>query len=200
MISKLCEENADTVRPFTVKEVELAIFKLNNKKAPDEYGLAAEHLKHSSETFIEDITMVFNQILESRTVPEAFKSGILTPVLKKAKDPSILDNYRGITVTPIMGKLFESVLLPRLTESFDQSSLQFGFTKGLSPIMSALIVSEARAEVKMNTFEPLFLVKLDSRKAFDVVNHIIMLDKLYECGVQPSLWSIVKDLYTGLTS
>ena len=200
MISKLCEENADTVRPFTIKEVELAISKLNNKKAPDKYGLAAEHLKHSSETFIKDITMVFNQILESRTVPEAFKSGILTPVLKKAKDPSILDNYRGITVTPIMGKLFESVLLPRLTESFDQSSLQFGFTKGLSPIMSALIVSEARAEVKMNTFEPLFLVTLDSRKAFDVVNHIIMLDKLYECGVQPSLWSIVKDLYTGLTS
>ena len=66
--------------------------------------------------------------------------------------------------------------------------------------MTALIVSEARAEVKMNTCEPLFLVTLDSRKAFDVVNHIILLDKLYECGVQPSSWSTVKDLYTGLTS
>ena len=103
-------------------------------------------------------------------------------MLKKAKDPSILDNYRGITVAQNMGKLFESVPLRRFTESFDQSSLQFGFTKGLSPIMSPLIVSEARAEVKMNTFEPLFLVTLDSRK------------------VQPSLWSIVKDPYTGLTS
>ena len=73
--------------------------------------------------------MVFNQILESKTVPEAFKIGIRTPVLKKAKDPSILDNCRGITVTPIIGKLFESVLLPRLTESFDQSSRQFGFVR-----------------------------------------------------------------------
>ena len=176
MISKLCQENAETVRPFTIKEVKLAISKLNNKKAPEAYGLAAEHLKHSSETFIGDITMIFIQLLESKTVPEAFKSGILTPVLKKAKYPSILDNYRGITVTPIMRKLFKSVLLPRLTESLDQSSLQFGFTKGLYPIMSKLIVLEAQAEVKMNTFEPLFLVALDSLKPFDVVNHIIMLD------------------------
>ena len=106
------------------------------------------------------------------------KSGILTPVLKKAKDPTNLDNYRGITVTPIIGKLFESLLLPRLSQSFEQSSLQFGFTKGLSPVMSALIVSEARAEVRVNTCEPLFLVTLDSRKAFDVVNHTTMLDKL----------------------
>ena len=111
-----------------------------------------------------------------------------------------MDNYRGITATPILGKLFESVLLLRLEQSFEQSSLQFGFTKGLSPVMSALIVSEARAEAKINSCKPLFLVTLDSRKAFDVVNHIILLDKLYEAGIHPSLWTIVKNMYTGLTS
>ena len=57
------------------------------------------------------------------------------------------------------------------------------FTKRLSPIMYAPFVLEACAEVKMITSEPLFLVILDSRKAFDVVNHITMLDKLYECGL-----------------
>ena len=121
-------------------------------------------------------------------------------MLKKAKDPTNLDDYRGITVTPNIWKLFESVLLPRLSQSFDQSSLQFGFTKGLSPVMSALIVSEARAEVKMNSCAPLFLVTLDSRKAFDVVNHIIMLHKLYEAGIHPAIWTITKDLYKGLSS
>ena len=200
LISELCEENRDSIDPFTVKDITDAISKLNNKKAPDEFGLAAEHLKYSSVTFVEEITDIFNQILNTRTVPQSFKTGILTPVLKKSKDSTNLDNYRGITVTPILGKLFESVLLPRLAASFDQSSLQFGFTKGLSPVMAALIVSEARAEVKMNTYEPLFLVTLDARKAFDVVSHTILLDKLYECGIHPALWSIVKDLYTGLTT
>ena len=66
--------------------------------------------------------------------------------------------------------------------------------------MSALLVSEARAEAKINSCKPLFLVTLDSRKAFDVVNHIIMLDKLYEAGIHPTLWTIVKDMYAGLTS
>ena len=156
----------------------------------------AEHLKFSGNTLMEDITDIFNEILKTKTIPAAFKSGILTPVLKKSKDSTNLDNYRGITATPIIGKLFESVFLPRLSESFDQSSLQFGFTKGLSPVMSALIVSEARAEVKLNSCAPLFLVTLDSRNAYDVVNHTIMLDKLYESGIDPTLWTIVKDLYT----
>ena len=81
---------------------------------------------------MEDITDIFNEILETKTIPAAFKSGILTPVLIKSKDSTNLDNHRGITATPIILKLFEIVLLPRLSESFDQSSLQFGFTKGLS--------------------------------------------------------------------
>ena len=84
-----------------------------------------------------------------------------------------MDNCRGITVTPIIGKLFETVLLPRISKNFEQSSQQFGFTKGLSPVMSASIVSEARAEAKMDSCAPLFLMTLDSQKAFDVVNHVI---------------------------
>ena len=57
----------------------------------------------------------------------------------------------------------------------------------------------SEAEVNMNSCAPLYLVTLDSHKAFDVVNHIIMLDKLYETGIQPAIWTIIKDLYTGLS-
>ena len=57
--------------------------------------------------------------------------------------------------------------------------------------MSALVVSEARTETRMT---------LDCQKAFNVVNHIIMLDKLYEAGIHPALWTFVEDIYTGLTS
>ena len=74
--------------------------------------------------------------------------------------------------------------------------MQYGFTKGLSPLMSALVVSEARAEAKLTPNAPLYLMTLDSQKAFDVVSHTILLDKLYEAGVQPALWTIVKDMYS----
>jgi hypothetical protein len=67
-------------------------------------------------------------------------------------------------------------------------------------LLSALLISESKAECKLLTADLLFLITDDSQKTFDVVNHIIMLDKMYEIGVHPSLWPIVKDFYDGLTS
>ena len=67
-------------------------------------------------------------------------------------------------------------------------------------LLSALLISESKAECILLTADPLFPITVDSQKAFDVVNHIIMLDKMYETGVHPTLWTIVKDFYDGLTS
>ena len=63
---------------FTVPEVETSIRKLNSGKSPDEYGLCAEHLKYGKDIVSEYITPLFNQIFESKSVPAAFKTGILT--------------------------------------------------------------------------------------------------------------------------
>ena len=101
LIAQLCEESLSEPEPFTTKEAREAAVQLNNKKAADELGLTGEHLKYSGCALIEDITDIFNEILQSKTIPDSFKSCILTPVLKKAKDPTNLDNYRRITVTPV---------------------------------------------------------------------------------------------------
>ena len=94
---------------------------------------------------------IFNEILKSGTVPACFRGGILTPVPKSGKDPKLFDNYRGITVTSIIGKLFEELLLLRLLEhvNVNQSDCQFGFTKNINPLMSSVICSEAIVEAKM---------------------------------------------------
>ncbi|CAC5412024.1 unnamed protein product [Mytilus coruscus] len=111
-----------------------------------------------------------------------------------------MDNYRGITVTPIISKLFESSILPCLSDIFLLSTLQFGFTEGLCMLMAVFIINEARAETKHTTFDSLFLMTVDSKKAFDVVDHIIMMDKFYENIPNSSLWTVIKDFYSGLTS
>ena len=200
LIEQLCAESDSNFGPITKNEVSKAILQLNSKQASDESSLTAEHLKNSGDTLADEITDIFDIILLDKSVPQQFKTGILSPVMKKSKDSTILDNYRGITVTPVLGKLFEITILPHLSADFDQCSMQFGFSKGLSQVMSAFIISEARVEVKINTSAPLFLITLDSQKAFDVVNHIILLDKVYDMGIHPTLWNIVNDIYTGLTS
>ena len=65
------------------------------------------------------------------------------------------DNYRGITVTPVFAKLFEYVLLPKLTSYLEQSTIQFGFTKGNLMLLAALLISESRTESKLQTAKPL---------------------------------------------
>ncbi len=170
---------------------------MNSGKSADEYQIAAEHLKTSKPVIVPFIVETFNTILQERQVPESFKTGILTPVLKKGKDSTKTDSYRGITVTAILGKLFEYVILNRITIS--QSDLQFGFTKGLSPSMASLIVSEAKIEADLNGAH-MYLATLDSQKAFDVVDHRILLDKLYHQNIHPDLWLIVKEMYKGLTA
>ena len=140
---------------FTNRNVEDAIDKLNSGKAPDEYGLSAEHLKAAKHVIVPVITETFNQIMKLKTVPSSFKTGIITPVLKKGKDAKAMENYRGITVSGALGKLFEYTLLSKL--NFTQSSQQFGFTTGLSPIMAGLLVSEAKSEIQCQGREGLFL-------------------------------------------
>jgi hypothetical protein len=47
---------------------------------------------------------LFNKIIQSGKIPKVFKTGILTPIHKKGKDPTLTTNYRGITVTSVLGK------------------------------------------------------------------------------------------------
>ncbi len=115
---------------FTENDICNAIDCLNTGKSPDEYGLSAEHLTAAKDTISTYLTQVFNTIITEETVPEIFKTGILTPVPKKGKDPKYTENYRGITVIAVLGKVFEHLLLQRLIPAIKQSSMQFGFTKG----------------------------------------------------------------------
>ncbi|CAC5392109.1 unnamed protein product [Mytilus coruscus] len=199
IFDELCKQSSNEPQ-FSFQNICDAIQQLHSGKATDELGLAAEHFKNSPTTVTHFLTNCFNNIFNNHHIPDIFKSGIVTPVLKKGKNPMLMDNYRGIAVTPVISKLFKCTILPRLTVNFNQSPLQFGFTKGLSMLMASLIITEARAEVKLVTMEPLFLITVDSQKAFDLVDHIILLDALYDHTQNHPLWSIVKNLYSGLVS
>ena len=124
------------------------------------FAITSEHLKLSKPVSTTIITIIFNEILSTGNFPEKLNSDTLTPVLKKSKDPKILDNNRGITVTPVFTKLFEYIYkyVPKLEQSFNQSRLQFGFIAGLSMLLAALLVSEFRAETTFLTALSLFLI------------------------------------------
>ena len=75
--------------------------------------LQPEHLKHGGEVLNIWIQQVCNVELES--VPDSLKLGIVTPIYKGGgKDPLDTNSYRGITLTPVLAKVLESLVLNRL--------------------------------------------------------------------------------------
>ena len=148
---------------------------------------------------VDFLTTILNAIVQSGKIPQSFKQGILFPIHKgggKPKDNT--DNYRGITVSSIIGKIFERILADHQDALLSQSSLQCGFTSGLSPTFASVIKTEAISKAKSGS--PLFLATLDAQKAFDVVDHEQLLLKIFNTGLAGSLWCLKQDSYKGLQS
>ena len=174
---EITNQYPDELVLFDEDEVLKAITSHNSAKAADEM-LTAEHLKYSDRVALPMIVQILNDILTPKKVPDSFKSGISNPIHKKGKYPRLPENYRGITISSILGKLFETVILNCLHQlNSDQSELQYVFTKGLSLSMASLVLSETVLESRFCN-RPLCIATLDTQKAFDVVGHPVLMVKL----------------------
>ena len=184
------------VEPLNLDEIKRIVRSCKNGKAQDGEGISAEHFKYADEGLLKDLMFIINRIMQTKFVPPKLLHGVLTPILKKSKDKKDPANYRGITVTSIIGKLLEKAWLLRANPIIEgnQSRLQRGFTAKCSSINAALLITESIAEAK-DTRKPLYITFLDASKAFDVVDHSILMNELHRMGIEGDLWLILKQLY-----
>ena len=99
-----------------------------------------------------------------------------------------MNNYHGIDVSSLFGKILDQVLLLFTEDCMDeaQDPLQFGFTRGVSPYFASLVMSETIAE-NNDLGRCTFISSLDVKKAFDVVHHPTLFDKLFRLNFDPHL-------------
>ena len=145
----------------------------------------------------EALTGIFNGIFRERKVPKTLKTAYKLMIPKPGKDSRDMDNYRGITIAPILLKILEILCMDLGLEETIQEEIscqQVGFTKNRSPSMASLVITETVAEAKYMKI-PLYVASLDARKAFDVVNHYRLKTKLYNTQTLASLWTLIDDLY-----
>ena len=157
-------------------DVTKAIAKLNRGKAADPLHLRAEHFIKTSVHIAPHLAELYTAMLEKCHISEVLQTGTMITIPKKGKDPRLPSNYRGITLTPIMAKILEHILLARDEHliSSKQSNMQIGFTAGTSPAWGSLMFTEAIAEAK-DKRQPLYAAALDTMKAFDTVWHESLL-------------------------
>ena len=118
--------------------------------------------------------------------PQIFKTGKITPIFKKG-NKELLENYRPVSVLPIFGKIFEKVIYNRLYNFFTKENVlsdnQFGFRKGHSTV-HALHSSVGRIQSAMENRMHTVGIFIDLSKAFDTLDHSIMLNKLEHYGIR----------------
>ena len=129
---------------------------------------------------------IINCSLNTGTVPQAIKIAKVVPIYKKGdKDNPI--NYRPIAILPFFSKFFEKVMYSRLSIFVEKSNIifssQHGFRAGHSPLLPLLTMHDKIS----NAFEKneySIGIFLDLAKAFDTVNHDILLHKLSTYGIR----------------
>jgi len=111
----------------------MAIAKLKIGKALGIDGVMAEHVLNCHHSLSLHLQALFNAIMNHSYVPSEFGIGITIPLLKdNNSDGANMDNYRAITISPVLSKIFENCLLSRFSSYFVTSDLQCGFKSKVS--------------------------------------------------------------------
>ena len=140
------------------------------------------------------LTKLINLCFRSGLFPSSLKIARITPIHKKgSKD--LAENFRPISSLPYLSKLFERCIANRLISFFDSTSLlskfQFGFQRGKST-GDALRHLLKGIYTSLNERKHHASVLIDLTKAFDCVNHSILLNKMEAYGIKGTSLNIFK--------
>jgi len=185
---------------FGTDDVDRVIRSLKHGKAAGLDGISVEHLTYSHPSLISHLRKLFNLIMQHGYVPKHFGSGVVVPILKdRLGDVSSLDNYRAITISNIISKVFESCLLEKFGDFLTSHDLQFGFKKGLG-CQNAIFTVQQVTSYFTKHGSTVYFSALDASKAFDRVNHSKLFDKMIERNVPHCFIRVLHNWYSKLVS
>ena len=162
-------------------------------------GLSNKLLKMIKNEIIDCITLIINQSFSTNTFPDKLKLAKVIPLHKKNEN-YLFDNYRPISLLPSFSKVIERIMHTQILHHFTTSKLmydsQYGFRPNHSTELAALEVIDHIACQMDNNDIPLTLF-LDLSKAFDCLNHDILLSKLKYYGFQENPFLLMKSYFYG---
>ena len=183
---------------ITIDEIKSALKSSKNGRAPGPGGLPIELIKFGTEQLLELLAYVFNRFLKDDELPPEWKNAYISNLHKKGdrKKPS---NYRGLSVTNSLSRLYGRIIKNRLEKEAESVEEQSGFCAGRSCIDNISTLRQLLEKRMARNLET-HLVFVDLQKAYDSVPLVKLWPAMIESGVSRILVRAVKALYTGMTS
>ena len=172
---------------FNVTEelVEKALLKLKTDKTPGLDGMHPRILKEVATAIKKPLTKIYNQSINESQLPKKWKDAVISPIFKKG-DRLTPGNYRPVSLTSIVCKTLERIIVDQLSKHVKDNLLecheQHGFTPGKSTVTNLLEALNIWTEALMHGI-PMDIIYLDYAKAFDSVPHQRLIRQVRSYGI-----------------
>ena len=185
----------------TMDEMARAITGLKDGKAPGEDGIPADVWKHGGDNLFSRLHQLITIAWEVGFVPQAWKDASIVTIYKKG-DRTDWENYRGISLLSIAGKIFVRILLNRLSTVITPEVVpetQCGL-RGNKSTVDMIFCLRQRQEKCIEQDRPLYVVFVDFSKAFDTVGRTGLWQLLRKYGCPENFTTMIEALYTRMTA
>ena len=186
---------------ITKDDIETSIKELRSNASAGPDGIPVILLKKVGDKISMPLCLLWNKSLREGYIPLQMKKGKVTPIFKGG-DRSLPRNYRPVTLTSHIIKLFEKILVQKLDEHMNMWGLhdtnQHGFRRNRS-CLSQLLDHHQEIVEMMSKGEDVDVIYLDFAKAFDKVDHNVLMNKLSSIGISGEVYNWIRCFLTGRT-
>ena len=172
--------------PFTEDEVSIALYSLDPNKSNGPFQVTVGLLQRTGNSLVSCLTRFFNLCCLAGYFPEGWKTAFVVPIPKSSKDPTSPSSWRPISILHPLSKCFEKCFANRLRRLLEHMNVfgdaQFGFREKRSTELAGLLITQQWTDI-LDCKVEIDAVFLDCTKAFDRVDHGVILAKLEQLRV-----------------
>lgn len=185
-VSDLFQHPTIFLDPIDEREVFRLLMSLPNKFSAGLDEIPVKILKHVAHFISEPLADIINESFTTGTFPDSLKGAKVVPIYKNG-EPTSVENYRPISILPSLSKIFERALYDRLYKYFSSFNIftthQYGFLPKKSTELAIYNTINYIME-NLDNKNKVAGIYFDLSKAFDNINHELLIQKLEGYGVR----------------